>query len=121
MKVRITSDAIRIRLNQSEVRSLGLGGSVRMETVISETSRLAAVVQPTSVEALSVSLMAFSLTIDVPRSQLMSWANSDVISLESRQTTGSESSLTLLIEKDFHCLHRDSADDADTFPNPKLR
>lgn len=121
MKVRITHDTIRIRLNRSEVQTLGQGKSVRMETAVTSGARLLSILQPTSIETISLSLLPSSLIVDVPRTQLISWAESDSITLESRQANGTDAGLTILIEKDFHCLHRDTADDADTFSNPKLR
>ena len=100
---------------------LGEGHSIQMETAFSDASRLLYVLRPASSEAITVSLQPFSVVIDIPRTQLMSWANADVITLESRQANGTHSGLTILVEKDFHCLHRDTAEDADTFPNPKLQ
>jgi len=119
MKVRIAHDSIRVRLNQSEVRALGQGELVQMETVVSDSARIISVVRPASVDAPRVSLKGSSLSIDVPRSQLSDWAAGDSVSIESRQAVGGDRGLTLLIEKDFHCLHRDNPDDVDTFPNPK--
>jgi hypothetical protein len=120
MKVRITHDTIRIRLNQTEVRSLGEGQSVQMRTPVTDGTSLCSILQPSLSEKIVVSLQPFSLAVDVPRPQLLAWATGDSITLESRQENGGDG-LTVLIEKDFHCLHRDTADDVDTFPNPKLR
>ena len=47
------------------------------------------------------------------------WAGSDQISLSFNRVDGGGP--TLLIEKDFQCLHSDErnpSDDADAFPNP---
>jgi hypothetical protein len=121
MKVRITQDAIRIRLNQTEVRTLGEGHGIEMQTIIDGATGLRSILRPASSETTVVSMQPFTLVVDVPRQQLMAWANGDSITLESRHENGVAGGLGILIEKDFHCLHRDTADDADTFPNPKQR
>ena len=121
MKVRITVDTIRIRLNQTEVRTLGNGNAVQMVTALSDSSHMVSTVRPASVETASARFVGFSLIVEVPRPMLTSWAENDVVTLESRQANGTDVGLTILIEKDFHCLHRNTADDADTFPNPMLR
>jgi len=41
------------------------------------------------------------------------WLETDQTGIEA-----ATSSLRILIEKDFQCLHRASAEDADGFPNP---
>jgi hypothetical protein len=119
MKVRITHDAIRIRLTQTEVSALGNGDDVQTETVVSENARLISIVQPSAVRTLRASLDGCSLTIDVPSAELIRWATSESITIEARQATVAGGELTLIIEKDFHCLHRESVEDVDTFPNPK--
>jgi hypothetical protein len=119
MKVRITHDTIRIRLNQTEVRQLGDGHRVEMETPFAGGAKLHSVLQPVDTTTFAASLQPFALVIDVPRSQLSDWVYSDAVTLESHPPAGGGA--TVLIEKDFHCLHRNTADDADTFPNPKLR
>jgi hypothetical protein len=53
----------------------------------------------------------------LPLDMAQEWACSDRISLSLNRAGG----LSLLIEKDFQCLHRDEtdpADDMDAFPNP---
>jgi hypothetical protein len=121
MKLRITHDTIRVRLNQTEVQALGRREAVRMETIISPDSKLVSVLQPVSTQNASISLELATLTIRIPDSELAAWAEGEEVKIESRLQTGAPQNLALLIEKDFHCLHRDTQDDADTFPNPKQR
>ncbi len=51
----------------------------------------------------------------LPRGLASKWAGSDLVSIES----GDESSLRILVEKDFACLTvRRGEDESEMFPNP---
>jgi hypothetical protein len=60
-----------------------------------------------------------SIRVRLPLDMAEEWTGSDRISLSLSRAR--DSGLSLLIEKDFQCLHheeRNPADDADAFPNP---
>jgi hypothetical protein len=46
------------------------------------------------------------------------WASTDQVGIEGRQPVDNETSLQILIEKDFACIDGTDEENADTFPNP---
>jgi hypothetical protein len=44
----------------------------------------------------------------------------DQVSIEASQPAGAGCVLSLLIEKDFECLHSRAEGDSDAFPNPRI-
>ena len=59
------------------------------------------------------------LCVSVPEKDAEKWINSELVALEAVQPLGEESSLRILLEKDFECLsERAYEDENDTFSNP---
>ena len=54
----------------------------------------------------------------VPQDAVMRWASTDQIGIESEQPVDRQTSLRILIEKDFACVDGTDEQNADTFPNP---
>ena len=120
MKLRIHGDSVRLRLNRSDVEqfrqtgvctnSLRLGSGSQF-TYTLETSLVSTVVD--------VEYREDCIRVLLPLDTAQEWAGSDQISISlNRADRGGPS---LLIEKDFQCLHRDETnrnDDEDAFPNP---
>ena len=48
----------------------------------------------------------------------MTWASSDQVGIEGEQVIDNQTSLRILIEKDFACIDATDEQNADTFPNP---
>jgi hypothetical protein len=48
------------------------------------------------------------------------WASSDQIGIEGEQAVDNQTSLRILIEKDFACIDGSDEQNADTFPNPLI-
>jgi hypothetical protein len=69
--------------------------------------------------AIEVQYVHDCIRVRLPLDMAEEWAGSDRISLSLNRA--GDSGPSLLIEKDFQCLHREErnpADDADAFPNP---
>lgn len=113
MKLRFHGDTLRLRLSQSEVTMLAERGSVR-ETVTFTRGRLTYVVESSPGAAVSARFEAEEIRVVLPLPQVTHWIESDQVGIE-----GSDGPLSVLVEKDFQCLHRSSAEDADGFPNPQ--
>lgn len=118
MNLRIHGDSLRLRLNRSDVeqfRTSGVcAGSLRFDSNSKLTYTLETSPQLTVMEA---RYLQHCIRVLLPLDMAQEWAGSKCISLSSNPEDGP----SLLIEKDFQCLHpeeRNSADDADAFPNP---
>jgi hypothetical protein len=122
MKLRIHENSLRLRLNRSDVEefrqagthteSLGFGSGSQLTYTLETSSQLTAMEAQYRQDCIRVLL---------PLDMAQEWASSDQISLYLNRAAGSGPSL--LIEKDFQCLHRDETnpnDDADAFPNPSV-
>jgi hypothetical protein len=119
MKLRIQANSIRVRLTQSEVRHIASGGSVEQTTVLSPLARLCSRVESSSqVQKPVATLENQCLTLRLPSIEARQWAESDRVGIEAEQPTGDGTSLRMLVEKDFACLHPRGEEIADTFPRP---
>ena len=119
MKLRIDRDSLRLRLSRSDIEQF------RETGVCTETLRFVSGSRLTYTLATSSQLMAMAaeyhqdcIRFLVPVAMAQQWAGSDQISLSCDLAECGGPSL--LIEKDFQCLHRDdpSTNDGDAFPNP---
>ena len=59
------------------------------------------------------------LEVPPPIHRAVAWAKTNEVSLHHVQDKGTDLECTILIEKDFQCLHqRHDEDESDNFPNP---
>jgi hypothetical protein len=58
------------------------------------------------------------IVVQVPSDEVMKWASTDQVGIEGRQPVDNETSLQILVEKDFACIDGTDQENADTFPNP---
>lgn len=120
MKLRLTDTTVRLRLAQSDVTRFCRGGRIEMTTRFGPGDALtvaletdAAAVHPTA------RFDGRRLVFAVPAEQARAWTASDEIGFEAEQAVGAEPPLTILVEKDLQCLHRDAEKRrADAFPHP---
>jgi hypothetical protein len=113
MKLRIKGDALRLRLTKSEVARLSDVGSVCEAIHFGERSLEYEIRSVPVLEGPAADLDGMRIVVNVPKTLVDEWANSDAVSIES------DGEPRLLIEKDFACLSdRKNEDDADSFPNP---
>lgn len=117
MKLRIKGDSLRLRLTQSEVRSIAQGNFVEEKTWFSESNALVYSLETSSslskVEALFIENR---IRVIIPEKQALQWARSEEVAL--KDTFGK---LFILIEKDFACLkprYNQLEDESDLFTNP---
>ncbi len=62
-----------------------------------------------------------AIRIEVPRSLARDWTETDRVGISAQQPAGNGTSLQILIEKDFKCIHQDSEGGEDAYPNPLQR
>lgn len=118
MKVRIHNNHLRLRFTRGEVASLEAGNPIEQTLQFSLTSRLITRIEPASVTLASAMFDGVLLVVYLPTQQVQHWATTDQVGIEAVQPVGDGSLLTILIEKDFECLHKDETQTPDTFPNP---
>jgi hypothetical protein len=121
MKLRIKGNSLRLRLSRSELARLVQEGRVE------ETIRFARDNDATLTYALqcspaqtqmSVRYEPQKVSVLLSSEEARRWSAGDQVGLESTFDIGEGQVLALLVEKDFACLSRTDADNADTFPNP---
>jgi hypothetical protein len=113
MKLRIQGNALRLRLNQAEVAQFSKTGFFEDSVEFSPGVRLTYALESCSgVRSPQALYRDGSLRIQVPYQVGFEWATTDRTGI-----SGGEH-LAITVEKDFQCLHGDSARDPNAFPNP---
>ncbi|HEY1897883.1 MAG TPA: hypothetical protein VGG62_16505 [Terracidiphilus sp.] len=120
MKLRIKGNSLRLRVSPSEMKQLLQSG--RVEETISfgadEDARLTyALEQSAQAGAMTVVYRPQEVTVVVSSREARDWAEGNGVGLYGSTGSG-HGLLELAIEKDFACLDKSGAENADTFPNP---
>ena len=121
MKLRIRDNSVRLRLTRGEVDSLRDDGRVTARTGFPGGREFQYVVEssPASVSP-GASFSDNIVTVRLPESTVLSWANSEQVSINGDQLLNDGDKLTILVEKDFSCLAPlEGEDEADMFPHPE--
>ena len=121
MKIRIKGNSIRWRLTQTEVENVDAGQIVQ-ETVPfgkGQSSFRYALYADSETDKILATYVDHTLRIGIPPQQVKQWAGTDQVGLEENIVWEDGTTLHVLVEKDFQCLHRRPAEDeSDNFPNP---
>lgn len=120
MKIRIRGNTLRVRLSQSEVDTFREQGHVEERIRFGPGERLVYAMEASpTVGHLAAHYEEGRITIQVPTGWVPAWLDTDQVSLEGEQLIEGDEVLSILVEKDFQCLHRPpTKEDADTFPHP---
>lgn len=116
MKLRCTTNSIRMRLRRSEVRQLLDRG--HMEDVVSFTpdKRFSFSIHlDQQTEQVRASREKDQIRLIIPWHLGRQWAQSDMVGISAEQPIGDGKVLQLLVEKDFPCMTRPDEDKADFF------
>ena len=116
MKIRMTTDSIRIRIRKSELNQL-MSNSYIEDSITFGTDKVFHYGLVISEEATSLlgQFMDSSIKIFIPKAIAMNWARTSLVSLEENITVDEGQQLHLLVEKDFPCLDRTEENYNDTF------
>ena len=117
MKIRIKGDSLRLRLTQTDVRTLTDVGAVADEMQVAPGVAFRYSLHAADTEALTATLDGAALTVLIPRAWVGPWMQSDTVGFEGVVPAGDGRTLGILVEKDFACLD-EGRDEADAFPNP---
>ena len=118
MKIRMKGNTLRLRLTKSEVEEVRGRSYYRDQTWLGNKALIYGLRGVEDRDHIGVDFKGSEITVDVPRSMLLQWANSDAVSLKA-QHAGPRATLSILIEKDFACLKpREDEDESDAYKNP---
>ncbi len=108
MKLRIHGDSLRLRLNRSDVKQF-LETGIRTESIhFSSGTKLTYALETSSqLTEMEAHYSQDCIRVLLPAGLAQEWATSDQISLSRDRAENSGPSL--LIEKDFKCLHDDES------------
>ena len=120
MKLRIHNGSLRLRLSRIDVDQLQETGICAESLQFGPGSQLTYTLESSSqFTVMEAQYRQDRISILLPLEMARKWTGSEQISLGLDSVVGGGPSL--LIEKDFRCLHseeRKPSDDADSFPNP---
>lgn len=123
MKIRIRGNSIRLRLMQTEVENVD-AGQVVQETVPfgkGKPSFRYALYTGVETDKILATYDDHTLRIGIPQKQAQQWARTGQVGLEENIVWEDGTTLHILVEKDFQCLHkRPAEDESDNFPNPDV-
>jgi hypothetical protein len=115
VKLRIQGDVLRLRLTQNEVKDLLDHGLVECAIQFPKGRELRyCVASLPSAAHVSADYLDDSIVVVLPRPVVIQWAQSEHVSIQGSP----HSSVQILVEKDFQCLHKPSERDPDAYPNP---
>ena len=119
MKLRIHGNSLRLRLNRAEVAQFGETGRVQENIEFGPGASLAyALESSTDLQTPQAIYQNGALKIRMPRSAANDWVRNDQVSVSGEQALGPGKHLSILIEKDFKCIHGGHEPDPEAYPNP---
>ena len=121
MKLRDRDNSIRLRLTRSEVELVRNDGLVRGRVPFAGRNNFDYVLEssPATVKP-EANISNNVLTVRIPEAEIISWSDSDEVSISASQILDGGEQLNILVEKDFACLApREGEDETDMYPHPE--
>jgi len=121
LKLRIRDNSIRLRLTRSEVELVRNDGLVRGRVPFAGRNNFDYILEssPATVKP-EAHISNNVLTVRIPEAEIISWSDSDEVSISASQILDGGDQLNILVEKDFACLApREGEDEADMYPHPE--
>jgi hypothetical protein len=121
LKLRIRDNSIRLRLTRSEVELVRNDGLVRGRVPFAGRNNFDYVLEssPATVKP-EAHISNNVLTVRIPEAEIISWSESDEVSISASQILDGGDQLNILVEKDFACLApREGEDETDMYPHPE--
>ncbi len=121
MKLRIRDYSIRLRLTLSEVELVRNDGLVRGRVPFAGRNNFDYVLEssPATVKP-EAHISNNVLPVRIPEAEIISWSDSDEVSISASQILDGGDQLNILVEKDFACLApREGEDETDMYPHPE--
>ena len=116
MKLRCSTNSVRIRLRKSEVAELMEKGAIFEKVGFGpEKSFSFSLSQDELSTKVQASISNNNLIVTLPYSLGGTWAKTDQVGINGKQDIGNSDALELLIEKDYPCVTRPDEDKSDFF------
>jgi len=116
MKLRCTTNSVRIRIRRSELDTFDREGRITEQVHFPGGTIFTFVLERTSGPSWEAIMAEGTLRIGMPEVQAKAWMAPDRVGFDEQlPVPGDSETLHLLIEKDFPCLHRTEEDKSDTF------
>ncbi len=118
MKLRLHGNSLRLRLNQAEVAQFSKTGYVEESIEFGPGSSLCYILESSSkITSPKAAYQNGELRVQISCSASKEWVTTDRVGISGEQALENGKLLSILIEKDFKCMHGDETD-ADAYPNP---
>jgi hypothetical protein len=118
MKLRLHGNSLRLRLNQAEVAQFSKTGYVEESIAFGPAACLSYILESCSkIVSPRAVYQNGELRVQVSCAATKEWVTTDRVGISGEQPLANGKPLSILIEKDFKCMHGDEAD-ADSYPNP---
>lgn len=118
MKLRLHGNSIRLRLNQAEVAQFSKTGYVEETIQFGPGVSLSYILESCSkIATPQARFQNGELRVQVSCSASKVWVTTDQVGISGEQTLANGKPLTILIEKDFKCVHNGDPD-PHAYPNP---
>ncbi|MEN0004165.1 MAG: hypothetical protein AAF798_08480 [Bacteroidota bacterium] len=115
MKLRCTTNSIRLRLRKSDIQLLADTRVVSERLHFPDGSIFMFRLEAKAVAAIQATYAQNTLSIALPLQAAEQWIATEQVGFEVNQALPNGEQLHLLIEKDFPCAHRPHEDKSDTF------
>ena len=114
MKLRTTTNSIRIRVRKSDIQVLIAEGAVYEQVDFPNGGMLRFGLMLAEADRLNASMEDGTIVVTLPQAAAQQWMNSEQVGMETEMPLDTGQSLHILIEKDFPCKDREE-DLANTF------
>lgn len=114
MKLRILNNTIRLRLSITDLKTFEEEHSITGSITFPNSTFKYSLNINSSEPHVSANYVNNELSISVSDKVVKVWIDSDQVGI----ATSGEKDLSILIEKDFKCLHKSESSERDNFPNP---
>lgn len=116
MKIRMTTDSIRIRIRKSELEQLISHSHIEDNITFAADNILHyGLIMSDEATSLFGEFKDSRIKLSIPKTMAQNWAQTNLVSLEENVALENGQKLHLLIEKDFPCLDRPEENYSDTF------
>lgn len=116
MKLRLASNSIRLRIRKTAMQELESHGKVVEHILFPNGQKLIYGLEVVDDNPhLHAHFQDGVLMLHIPGAMAEEWIASDLVGLERDQPLPNNTTLHILIEKDFPCQHKEPGDNADTF------
>ena len=118
MKLRLHGNSLRLRLNRAEVAQFSKTGYVEESIEFSPGASLCYILESSSkITTPKAVFQNGELRIQISCTTSKEWTTTDRVGISGEQSLANGKALSILIEKDFKCMHGDDTD-VDAYPNP---